>query len=146
MMGERKPWSFVNTEFDETQGQFSPDMRWVAYQSDESGRPEIHIRPFPPAPSAAGGVMASNGGGYQPRWRKDGKELFYFTGDGKLMAVDVTAGSTLKLAGPHMLFSTTIYGGGRTNEAHRSDMTADGRNFLITTVPTQRIAQPFTLL
>jgi len=136
MTGERKPWVFANTEFNENQGQFSPDTRWVAYQSNESGRSEIHVQPFPPG--SRGGQMVSSGGGYQPRWRrKDGKELYYFTGDGKLVAVDVSGGATLKLGEPHVLFAPPIWAGGSAGEVHRWDVSADGQKFLIPTLPTQ---------
>src|SRR5439155_18590961 len=71
--GDRKSFAFLNTKFSETQGQFSPDGRWVAYQSDESGRQEIYVRPFP---AAAGQWQISTSGGIQARWRRDGKELY----------------------------------------------------------------------
>jgi len=137
MTGERKSWVFANTEFNESQGKFSPDMRWVAYQSDESGRAEIHIQPFSPG-SGGGAKMVSSGGGYQPRWRRnDGKELYYLTGDGKLVAVDVSGGSTLKLGQPHVLFAPPIWAGGISLNGHRWDVSADGQRFLIPTVPAQ---------
>ncbi len=138
MTGERKPWVFANTQFDESQGQFSPDMRWVAYQSDESGGSEIHVQPFSPGSGGGANVMVSSEGGYQPRWRRnDGKELYYFTGDGKLMAVDVVAGATLKLGQPHVLFAPPIWAGGVDGEVHRWDVSADGQKFLIPTLPAQ---------
>jgi Tol biopolymer transport system component len=142
MTGERKPWVFANTEFNESQGQFSPDTRWVAYQSDESGRTEIHIQPFSPGSGGGANVMVSSGGGYQPRWRRrDGKELYYFTGDGKLVAVDVGGGATLKLGQPHVLFAPPIWGGGTAREVHRWDVSADGQKFLIPTMPAQAKTQ-----
>jgi Tol biopolymer transport system component len=146
MTGERKPWPFANTEFDESQGEFSPDMHWVAYQSDESGTFEIYIRPFPPGSGAGENVRVSNGGGYQPRWRrKDGKELYYLTGEAKLMAVDVMAGPTLKVSEPHLLFSPPIWAGGRSNQVHRWDVSADGQKFLIPTL-AQGYSAPFTVV
>jgi Tol biopolymer transport system component len=146
MTGDRKPFALANTAFDETNGQFSPDMRWVAYQSDESGATEIHVQPFPPGAGGGGNVMVSIGGGYQPRWRrKDGKELFYFTGDGKLMVVDVAPGSILKMSVPRVLFSPPIWAGGSAMEVHRWDVTADGQRFLIPTL-TQGTAAPFTVV
>jgi hypothetical protein len=96
------------------------------------------VCPFPPSSSFEGVVTVSNGGGYQPRSRRnDGKELFFFTGDGKLMAADVTLGPVLKVGVPHILFSAPIYGGGSASEVHRWDVTADGQKFLIHTVPEQ---------
>jgi serine/threonine protein kinase/Tol biopolymer transport system component len=138
MTGERQPLVLANTEFDEAQGQFSPDTRWVAYQSDESGTTEIHVRPFVPGSGGGANVMVSSGGGYQPRWRRnDGKELYYLTGDGKLVAVDVSGGATLKLGQPHVLFTPPIWAGGVTAEVHRWDVSSDGQKFLIPTLPAQ---------
>jgi Tol biopolymer transport system component len=81
-----KPFPVVQTSFDETQGQFSPDGRWLAYTSNESGREEILVRPFP---EAGGKRQVSTSGGSQPRWRSDGKELFYVAADARLMAVPI---------------------------------------------------------
>jgi eukaryotic-like serine/threonine-protein kinase len=121
-----KPIAYLQTAFDEREGKFSPDGRFVAYVSDESGRYEVYVASFP-APSLR--VPISNGGGYQPRWRRDGKELLYFTGDGRLMSVDVTFGTTFKAGVPKALFQAPIYGGGASQQ-HRWDMTADGQRFL----------------
>jgi Tol biopolymer transport system component len=84
--GERKPAPFLTTRSNERMGRFSPDGRWIAYASDESGRPEIYVRPFP-VPAGGGGTWTvSQGGGFAPRWRRDGTELFYITADGQVMA------------------------------------------------------------
>ena len=82
-----KQQRFAATEFSEDQGQFSPDSRWVAYTSDESGRNEVYVRPF----SQGEENVVSTAGRSSPRWRGDGKELCYLVPDGKLMAVEVTA-------------------------------------------------------
>ena len=74
LAGDRKPFPVVQTPFDETAGQFSPNGRWVAYQSNESRQVEIYVRPFPGPGSQ---WQVSTAGGSQPRWRPDGKELFY---------------------------------------------------------------------
>ena len=84
MMGERKPFAVLQSTFDEIQGQFSPDGRWLAYASNESGRYEIYVRTFP---EAGGKWQVSAAGGMQPRWRRDGRELFYVAPDTRLMAV-----------------------------------------------------------
>jgi Tol biopolymer transport system component len=84
----RKPFPVVQTSFDETQGQFSPDGRWLAYTSNESGSDEIFVRPFP---ESGGKWQVSAGGGSQPRWRSDGKELFYVASNARLMAVPISA-------------------------------------------------------
>jgi eukaryotic-like serine/threonine-protein kinase len=73
MTGDRKPLPVLHSSFDEIEGQFSPDTRWIAYASNESGRYEIYIRTFP---EAGGKWQISTGGGMQPRWSRDGRELF----------------------------------------------------------------------
>ena len=99
---------FANTEFSEEQGRFSPDARWIAYASDESGRSEIYIQPFPAPPNGGSKIPISRDGGSEPRWRRDGKELFYFSPDGKLMAADVTEGLTFKARVPRTLFQVPV--------------------------------------
>ena len=99
---------FANTEFSEGQGRFSPDTHWIAYASDESGRSEIYIQPFPAPPNGGSKTPISRDGGNQPRWRRDGKELFYFSPDGKLMAVDVTEGPIFKASVPRTLFQVAV--------------------------------------
>jgi Tol biopolymer transport system component len=84
--GVRKPIPFLQTKFNETQGQFSPDGRWIAYTSDETGRNEVYVRSFP---TGSGKFQISNNGGTQPRWRGDGKEIYYLASDSKLMAATV---------------------------------------------------------
>jgi Tol biopolymer transport system component len=84
--GSRKAAPYLETRFAETHGQFSPDTRWIAYASNESGPFEIYVRPFPAAP---GKWLISVNGGRLPRWRRDGKELYYLSAEGKLMAVSL---------------------------------------------------------
>jgi hypothetical protein len=82
LTGDRKPYPCLTTPFDETQGQFSPDGHWVAYHSNETGPLEVYVRPFPPSGNVK---RVSTAGGASPRWRPDGRELFYLTrrqGDG----------------------------------------------------------------
>lgn len=102
--GDRKPFPYLNTPFNERQGQFSPGPasgpRWIAYTSDESGQSQIYVQSFP---AGAGKFQISAGGGNQPRWRRDGKELFYIAADGKLMAVEVKTAPTFE-AGARRLF------------------------------------------
>jgi len=80
-----KPMPFQATEFTETGARFSPDGRWIAYESDESGRVEVYVREFSLGsggkPEATGKHQISNGGGGDPQWRDDGKELFYVSLD-----------------------------------------------------------------
>jgi Tol biopolymer transport system component len=154
MEGERKPFVFLNASFEERAGQFSPDGRWVAYVSTESGRHEIYVRPFPGQPSAgavdarAGGQwQVSTAGGIQPRWRRDGKELYYIAPDGKLMAAPIVVnGATLEPGAPVALFQTRIWGGG-TDAYYREqyDVASDGR-FLINVTTGEATASPITLI
>ncbi len=139
MTGDQKPWVFLKTPFDEEYGQFSPDGRLVAYESDESGRYEIYIRPFTPpgeAGNPAGGQwQVSTAGGIQPRWSPDGRELYYLDPAGRMMAVSITmTGATVAPGTPLLLFPTKILGGGGENaDVLEYAVARDGR-FLINTV------------
>ncbi len=84
--GDRKSFPVVQTKFNERDGQFSPDGKWIAYQSDESGRWEVYVQPFV---GPGGKLQISTNGGAQVRWRRDGKELFYIGLDNRLMAVPI---------------------------------------------------------
>jgi Serine/threonine protein kinase len=132
------PAPFANTEFSESAGQFSPDTHWIAYASDESGRSEVYVQPFPTPPEGGSKVSISRDGGSQPRWRRDGKELFYLSFDGKLMAVDVTQGRVFKVGTPKSLFqapSTSIQNRTAMN-GWAWDVTSDGKRFLFDAVKT----------
>jgi Tol biopolymer transport system component len=131
LQGDRKPIPFLVTPADETFGQFSPDGRWVAYDSDESGQREVYVRGFAPDRNPATSVgqwQISPVGGSRPRWSRDGRELFYIARDGKLMAVPVTSGTTFVPGIPVPLFDTRVGG------FAPYDVTPDGR-FLINTIP-----------
>jgi hypothetical protein len=108
MTGDRKPFAVLQRSFNEMEGQFSPDGRWVAYASDESGRYEIYVRTFP---EASGKWLVSVAGGVQPRWRRDGRELYYVAPDTRLMAVPIRLAPdthALDTAPPVPLFSTRL--------------------------------------
>ena len=142
---------FLKTPFSEGHGQFSPDGRWVAYDSNETGRTEVYVRPFAlPGTSdtgAAGGQsQVSTAGGIMPVWRSDGKELFYLNPAGAMVGAPITvAGATLEPGAPAVLFPTRIYGGGEdSNQSRQYDVTRDGR-LLINTV-LDEAAAPITLL
>jgi Tol biopolymer transport system component len=126
---DRKPKIYLKTEFNENQGQFSPDGRFVAYVSDSSGRDEIYVQPFPTA--SDGKWIVSQGGGIAPRWRGDGKELFYISTDSKMMAVDVSTNPMFKTSIPKALFQAPILGGATARHVIRYDVSADGKKFLI---------------
>ena len=147
MTGERKPMPYLVTPFVKTQAQFSPDGHWVVYASNESGIREIYVQPFPL--SSGGKWPVSNGGGGQPRWSNDGKQLFYFTPNENLMAVDInTAGGTVQLGIPKVLFRAPILGGtgGAPTLAWRWDISPDGKRFLMNTALDEVGSSPVTVL
>jgi eukaryotic-like serine/threonine-protein kinase len=125
-----KQMPFVHSEFNEFHGQLSPDSKWMAYTSEVSGQREIYVQPFP---SADNELRISTAGGAQPRWRGDGKELFYLAPDGKLTAVAVTATAgpkpSLTAGVPVALFDTHI--SAQTQVFFNYDVTADGKRFLV---------------
>ena len=105
MYGDRQPSPFLQTEFNERQAQFSPDGKWIAYTSDESGTRDVYVQTFP---APGGRWRVSTGGGTQPRWRRDGRELFYIAAGRKLMAADVKPGATFEAGVPKLLFDTRV--------------------------------------
>jgi eukaryotic-like serine/threonine-protein kinase len=142
---ERKPFPFLTTEFGEVWGQFSPDGPWVLYQSNESGRWEVYVRPFP---GPGGKWLVSSGGGIYPRWGRTGKELYYIAPDGTLMAVSISArGPTLDAGTPVKLFRPPIFGGGvnMVGRRHQYDVAPDGR-FLINIETESSASSPITIV
>jgi serine/threonine protein kinase len=143
--GERKPFPVAQTNFEERDGQFSPDGKWVAYQSNESGRTEIVVQPFP-APGSK--LQVSTNGGAQVRWRHDGKELFYVAFDGRLMAVPIRIGvdgQSVETKPPVPLFATRIGGAIQGTARQQYDVSADGQRFLMNTV-TEAATPPITVI
>jgi Tol biopolymer transport system component/predicted Ser/Thr protein kinase len=124
------PLVLAQTQATEDQGQFSPDGHWVAYTSNESGQSEIYVIPFPPASNGARWVV-SKGGGVMPRWRRDGKELFYISPGWKMMAVDVNTSPSFQSGTPHALFDTEMVDTGIRTGPMSWDIAADGKKFLI---------------
>jgi Tol biopolymer transport system component len=124
-------------------GQFSPDGKWVAYASDESGKWEIYVTSFP---DAHGKWQVSNGGGDQPRWRGDGKELFYLAADGKMVAVPVKDGANFNSGAPAALFQANARQPVATSEQVVYDVTQDGQRFLINTYVKNGAVQPMTVV
>jgi Tol biopolymer transport system component len=136
--GERKPIPFVRTEFNSRSGRFSPDGRWIAYQSNESGNYEIYVRSFPASQAGGGKWMVSQGGGTEPRWRRDGKELFYLRA-GEVMASEVSIRGTAFQSGiPKPLFKATL--------VQAWDVSADGTKFLFPLVSDETAQYPFTVV
>jgi hypothetical protein len=149
-----EPWPFLQTAFNELHGRFSPDGRFVAYQSNESGRHEIYIRPFAP-PKTPGGAADPGGGKWQvsvaggqvPVWRADGRELYYLALNGDMMVTPITIrAATLEVGKPARLFPMRIHGGGHdSGQGRQYDVTKDGR-FLINTVIDEAVPAPITLI
>jgi serine/threonine-protein kinase len=125
--GEHAIKPLIATEFDELNAAVSPDGRWVAFQSNLSGRMEIYVRPFPDV--NAGQWTVSTGGGLKPAWGPDGRELFYISFDNKFMVVPLTTGASLAPGAPRVLFETSPYlaqGAGRNYDVSR-----DGQRFVM---------------
>jgi Tol biopolymer transport system component len=131
-----KPYPLLNTQFDEYRAQLSPDGRWLAYVSDESGSYEIYVQPFTAEGKLGGDKRRiSTGGGNQPRWRRAGGELFYVADDGQMMAVAVrTSGASFEHGAPQALFKTRIWRDAPMLLGISYDVSADGQRFLIATI------------
>jgi len=149
MEGDNKPVSWLVTPFNERSATFSPDMRWIAYLSDESGRLELYVRPFTPPgseSSATGGKWQVSKDGANianPKWRADGKEIIFHAPDGSPMAVDVIGSAPAFKAGiPKRLFAAQPTSG-------PWDVTADGKRFLMAVPPRQQdpnLREPITVV
>ena len=145
LIGDRRPFRLLPANLSERVGQFSPDGKWVAYQSTQSGRSEIYLHPFR---GPGDQIRVSTEGGAQVRWRRDGKELFYLDLDGQLMAVSVATASNggLDLGRPTLLFSARSNGVvARAGARHDYVVSPDGQRFLIDTVVTPSVIAPITL-
>ena len=125
--GERTPTRLVETKGNDRRGRFSPDGKWIAYESDFSGRLEVYVQAFPPT---AERVQVSANGGSSAYWRRDGKELFFSGSDQTIMAVDVTPGPSFHVSAPRKVFDVP----GIINN-RRFVVTPDGQQFLM---PVQR--------
>jgi len=142
--GARRPVPYLETGFNKTQAQISPDGRWIAYTSYESGRDEVYVARFPvhgekQRLSAAGGV--------QPRWRGDGAELFYVAPDSRLMAIAVDTRTALHAGEPSALFKTRVIAHGSQSIGLYTmyDVSRDGRRFL-TYVPADDSGSPISVI
>ncbi len=140
--GVAKPKPFIKTPFLEGGAQFSPDGRWIAYASTEGGRTEVYVQPFPPN---GGKWQISTAGGINPRWRGDGRELFFLDQQTRLMSVKITPrGTSLDAAIPEMLFQATL--GGPLGQRGHYDVSADGETFVFDTPAEQASAVPITVV
>jgi Tol biopolymer transport system component len=134
LKGDRHAFAYLETSANETQAQFSPDGHWVAYTSNESGRDEVYVQRFP---MPGGKRQISSGGGAMPRWRRDGKELFYLAADQFLTAVPVRSDGSFEAGPAARLFRTRlIVQGSESSElATRYDVSPDGERFLLNGPP-----------
>ena len=123
--------------------QFSPDGRWMAYASDETGNMEIYMAP---CPSGTGKWQVSSSGGQEPRWRQDGKELFYLSPDGKMMAVDVKTGMSFEAGAPKALFQTHRRQPVSAQDVFSYDLSGDGQRFLVITKVDEGKTAPLAVM
>jgi len=144
--GDRKEFPLLNSPFDEREPQLSPDGRWLAYCSDESGSYEIYVRPF----STDGKVgddkrRVSANGGAEAKWRSNGQELFYVAEDGNMMSVPVkTSGAAIEFGAPKALFKTRLLG--QQSILHEFDVTSDGQRFIVGTLIGEPKSSPPTVI
>jgi Tol biopolymer transport system component len=137
-----KPRPYLRTQFNEWNGRFSPEPepRWLAYESDESGRNDVYVDAFPEPHNK---VPISTGGGRYPQWSPDGRELFYVSPDGKLMEVALKRGTdSIGLSSPHELFALPITETGLSPY----EVAPDGKRFLVRATPEKQAVQPLTLI
>jgi Tol biopolymer transport system component len=139
---EEPPVALLRGPFAENQPQISPDGRWIAYTSNESGRTEVYVQSFP---ALEGKWQISTAGGGDPRWRPDGRELFYIGDDGRLMAVPIRGSQTFEPEPAEALFETGLaphYGDARNHY----DVSRDGRRFLLMAPVNDARSGPFTVV
>jgi hypothetical protein len=138
-----EPTRFLTSKGSETNGQISPDGKWVAYASDESGVWEIYVTSFP---GAAGKWQVSRGGGSEPRWRGDGKEVFYIAPSGMLMAVPVNGEGIFATGTPTPLFQVHGRAPISSTDVFTYDVAKDGKRFLVNRYVKPRHVPPLTIL
>jgi Tol biopolymer transport system component len=151
--GGRKPYPILRSQFDEMDAHLSPDGRWIAYRSNESGAFEIYVRPFTPEGRSQVVQLISTGGGAQPRWNPNGKELFYVAPDGQLMGApleisadhqSVASGTPVALFTTHLASGTFITTAGTAARA-QYDVARDGR-FLLNTAAQGYVPPPISIV
>ncbi len=139
--GDQKPFPFLRTEANEGGAQLSPDGRWLAYASDESGKFEVYVQRFP---AGGGKRQISAGGGIGPHWRRDGKELYYYTNDGKLMALLVRSGESFEMGAAVALFE--FRSGSISPAVAPYTVTGDGQRFLVNAIVDAEPRAPLTVV
>jgi Tol biopolymer transport system component len=140
--GRQPPQPLLNGPFNEAGARISPDGRWLVYMSNESGREEVYLVPYPgPGPK----VRVSTAGGSAPQWRGDGGELYFEGADQGIMAVDVRGGTSLELGTPRLLFRPTLPVGG-FYRAYRWSPSRDGQRFLVNAATAEATARRFVVV
>src|SRR5262245_45667118 len=139
--GKGKQFRVIGTEVNEIAGTLSPDGRWLAYASDVSGEYEVYVQSFP---EGGGKRQVSTGGGNHPRWRRDGRELFYYSTDGKLMAAQVRSGASFEVGAPVSLFEFRAVTPGAVLAPYA--VTGDGQRFLINALVETEPNAPLTVV
>jgi eukaryotic-like serine/threonine-protein kinase len=144
--GERRPIGVVRTEYNEAMAQFSPDGKWLAYQSDKTGKNEIYLRPFP---SQGPDTSVSTSGGTSVRWNANGRELFYLTDDERLVAIPVTFSSDGRSAEPGTpvpLFTLDL--GSSASRRFRPPyvVSEDGKSFVMQAIVGKPSVSPVTVI
>ena len=143
LTGDPKPFAYVVSQFDEFAGVISPDSRWMAYATTETGVSQIVVQPFP-NPAAGKWQVSMNGGAY-PRWRGDGRELYYVASNGDLVAVSITSGATFTVGSSTVLFKTNFgFSGQPLSNGSPYDVKGDGQRFLLAVSPDDPNATPIT--
>ncbi|MGH9315596.1 MAG: protein kinase domain-containing protein [Thermoanaerobaculia bacterium] len=141
LFGDRRPIALLRRKNNPGEARFSPDGRWIAYSTEEAGRYEVYVSTYPNPGSR---WRVSTAGGSQPRWRRDGKELFYFAADGKLMAVEIKPGRTFEVGIPRFLFEPRLPR--VPGFFNLYDVSADGQRFLMTTPVGEGTSLPIDLI
>jgi len=136
-----KPFPVLQTQASETAATLSSNGRWLAYASDETGRDEVYVQSFP---TGGGKKQVSFGGAHSPRWRRDGKELFYYSSDGKLMAVPVESGESFAAGAAVALFEFRAGSSGVAIVPYA--VTADGQRFLLNAIVENDTAGSLTVV
>jgi eukaryotic-like serine/threonine-protein kinase len=141
--GSRTPTPLLQTPFNEAEARISPDGRFFAFTSDESGKPEVYVRPLS---SKGEQWQISMQGGTKPAWRRDGKELFYLAADRKLMSLELTDGAGFDRSSPRPLFQTRTPRVDFPGFHSLYVVTPDGQRFLVITEPEGRASPPITVV
>jgi Tol biopolymer transport system component len=144
LTGNRKPWCYLRSQFNESHAQFSPDTKWIAYSSDETGRSEIYVQSFPA--SAGGKWQISTNGGDQAQWSRDGKQLYYMGADNQIMSVKIEAGASLDAGVPTPLFRANVPPNTMTDARNQYVIAKDGEQFLVVGLALESDPSPITVL